>query len=186
MIGGANCEGVMGEATHREFAWVDFVMSGEVDDFIGTFCARVLREGASLTDLPEGVFGRGRRSRVGQLGLTAPRAVVRSLDQTGVPDYDDYFDALSTASAGAHVKPALLFESSRGCWWGMKHHCTFCGLNGEGMSFRSKSPGRVDRGADVAIPRAAGAGRRQHHRHEISRYRAARARGARRTAAALL
>jgi magnesium-protoporphyrin IX monomethyl ester (oxidative) cyclase len=25
----------------------------------------------------------------------------------------------------------------------MKHHCTFCGLNGEGMAFRSKSPGRV-------------------------------------------
>src|SRR3569623_193287 len=29
-------------------------------------------------------------------------------------------------------------ETSRGCWWGAKNHCTFCGLNGEGMAFREK------------------------------------------------
>ena len=34
-------------------------------------------------------------------------------------------------------------ESSRGCWWGQKHHCTFCGLNGEGMEFRQKPAERV-------------------------------------------
>ena len=34
-------------------------------------------------------------------------------------------------------------ETSRGCWWGAKHHCTFCGLNGDGMAYRSKSPERV-------------------------------------------
>jgi len=37
----------------------------------------------------------------------------------------------------------LLLETSRGCWWGAKHHCTFCGLNGGTMQFRSKSPSRV-------------------------------------------
>jgi ribosomal peptide maturation radical SAM protein 1 len=34
-------------------------------------------------------------------------------------------------------------ETSRGCWWGQKHHCTFCGLNGLGMGYRSKSFNRV-------------------------------------------
>src|SRR5262249_20771184 len=28
-------------------------------------------------------------------------------------------------------------------WWGQRMHCTFCGLNGERMRFRSKSPTRV-------------------------------------------
>jgi ribosomal peptide maturation radical SAM protein 1 len=37
----------------------------------------------------------------------------------------------------------LPFETGRGCWWGAKHHCTFCGLNGATMAFRSKSPDRV-------------------------------------------
>ena len=41
------------------------------------------------------------------------------------------------------VVPTLLFETSRGCWWGAKSHCTFCGLNGETMAFRSKSPRRA-------------------------------------------
>jgi len=39
--------------------------------------------------------------------------------------------------------PLLVFESARGCWWGEKHHCTFCGLNALGMAYRSKSPKRV-------------------------------------------
>jgi radical SAM superfamily enzyme YgiQ (UPF0313 family) len=38
------------------------------------------------------------------------------------------------------VEPKLVIESSRGCWWGHKHYCTFCGLNGSLMTFRSKHP----------------------------------------------
>jgi len=37
----------------------------------------------------------------------------------------------------------LLYEGSRGCWWGEKHHCTFCGLNAQSMKFRAKSPEQV-------------------------------------------
>jgi len=34
-------------------------------------------------------------------------------------------------------------ETARGCWWGEKQHCTFCGLNRSGMEFRAKTPERV-------------------------------------------
>jgi hypothetical protein len=34
-------------------------------------------------------------------------------------------------------------ETARGCWWGERQHCTFCGLNGATMAFRSKTPDRV-------------------------------------------
>jgi ribosomal peptide maturation radical SAM protein 1 len=37
----------------------------------------------------------------------------------------------------------LTYETSRGCWWGQKSHCTFCGLNGQGMRSRNKSPDRA-------------------------------------------
>jgi radical SAM family protein len=40
-------------------------------------------------------------------------------------------------------EPMLPIESARGCWWGEKHHCTFCGLNRSGMEFRAKDPERV-------------------------------------------
>ena len=57
----------------------------------------------------------------------------------------EYFEQRSAClphSAPSH-STYLTFETSRGCWWGQKHHCTFCGLNGEGMGYRRKSPGRV-------------------------------------------
>jgi ribosomal peptide maturation radical SAM protein 1 len=37
----------------------------------------------------------------------------------------------------------MLLETSRGCWWGEKHHCTFCGLNQLSMAYRAKSAHRV-------------------------------------------
>src|SRR5207249_1324050 len=60
-----------------------------------------------------------------------------------VPDYDDYFEELSAARLGKSREPSLLFETSRGCWWGEKHHCTFCGLNGQTMAHRRKSARRA-------------------------------------------
>jgi len=61
-------------------------------------------------------------------------------------DYDDYYEqraAYLSPPDDAVVEKAILYETSRGCWWGQKQHCTFCGLNGEGMAFRSRSPDRV-------------------------------------------
>ena len=65
------------------------------------------------------------------------------MDALPIPDYADYFAQLADLSEAARVRPSIPFESSRGCWWGQKHHCTFCGLNGEGMAFRAKSAPRV-------------------------------------------
>ena len=38
---------------------------------------------------------------------------------------------------------ALYLEGSRGCWWGQKHPCSFCGLNGRKNVYRYKSAGRL-------------------------------------------
>ena len=58
MLGGANCETVMGEATHRCFPWVDYVVSGEADGLV-TGCLRLaLTRGRDVaaTELPRGVL----------------------------------------------------------------------------------------------------------------------------------
>ncbi len=144
MLGGANCEGVMGEATHRHFAWVDLVFTGEVDDFIAPFCRNLLDLGLekATRTLPEGVFGPPHRLP-GRCRIEPRRPFLSSLDKLAVPDYDDYFEAIQTSSFATHVRPALVFESSRGCWWGQKHQCVFCGLNGDRLTFRAKPPERV-------------------------------------------
>src|SRR5207253_3689489 len=63
MLGGANCETVMGQTTHRCFPWVDFVVSGEADGLISELCRLALdgRRDADPSELPRGVLGPGHR-----------------------------------------------------------------------------------------------------------------------------
>jgi ribosomal peptide maturation radical SAM protein 1 len=67
------------------------------------------------------------------------------LDDVPTPRYDEYFERLSCTSFGAEMLPevAIFYESARGCWWGEKSHCTFCGISDLAMPFRAKNPTRV-------------------------------------------
>src|SRR5207302_982239 len=64
----------------------------------------------------------------------------RDIDEFVMPDYSDFVSAFDRSQAAGRVKPMLFFETSRGCWWGERAHCTFCGLNGLTMRYRTMSP----------------------------------------------
>jgi ribosomal peptide maturation radical SAM protein 1 len=105
---------------------IDFVFSGESDSSFPEFL------------------------RAAQRGHFPRDALVRgtpctNLDALPTPDFTEYYEQFEhfAPDSGLRDSIALPFESSRGCWWGQKHHCTFCGLNGETMAFRVKSPSRV-------------------------------------------
>jgi ribosomal peptide maturation radical SAM protein 1 len=140
VFGGANCDGPMGTALHGAFPWVDVVVRGEAEhvlpDLIRDLCA-----GGPVRPQP------GLCYRDGNCSIVVPQAesgAVR-MDEVPTPVFDEYFERLGKTSFAAELARdvMLVYESSRGCWWGAKSHCTFCGLNGTGMAFRSKSPGRV-------------------------------------------
>ena len=144
LIGGANCEGIMGITTHRAFPWVDFVASGEGDETFAPLCQLLIQEGVTVDcqKLPHGIIGPGDRHNHPRW-TEPPRAIVHNLENIPTPDYDDYFRELEQSSLRKVIKPGLLAETSRGCWWGQKNHCTFCGLNGDGIGYRTKSTERV-------------------------------------------
>jgi ribosomal peptide maturation radical SAM protein 1 len=147
LIGGANCEAEMGWATVRSFPWIDFAVSGEADEIIAPLCRSILERGRDLPtdELPSGVLSRAhvREGAFADRTKPVPRAVVRDVDALPTPDYADWFAALERSPLRRRIRPGLLVETSRGCWWGAKHHCTFCGLNGGGMAYRAKSPERA-------------------------------------------
>ncbi|MBT3399551.1 MAG: RiPP maturation radical SAM protein 1 [Rhodospirillaceae bacterium] len=143
MMGGANCETVMGRATHQRYPWVDYVVSGEADALISTLCTGILDRGRDLPakDMPFGVLGPVHRSEgypTVAAGDGVPRAVSADMAKIPLPDYDDYFQALSQSLNRDIIHPGLPVETARGCWWGERQHCTFCGLNGGSMKFRAK------------------------------------------------
>jgi len=140
VFGGANCEGVMGVEMIRQFAFIDAVVSGEGDGVFPELVRSVLG-GQSFSDLEGVYFG----SNFAITSLEQPlknTAVITAMDALANPDYTDYFVQLEQSDLNG-LKPSLLFETSRGCWWGAKHHCTFCGLNGETMVHRKKTPARA-------------------------------------------
>jgi ribosomal peptide maturation radical SAM protein 1 len=137
VFGGANWEGEMGLELHRRFRFVDYVCSGESEISFPMLVEQIFRRGP-VADIP-GIVYRAE----GQSVSTGPPDMIREMDQLPVPDFADYFRDLERSGAASGVVPTLLFETSRGCWWGAKHHCTFCGLNGQSMAFRSKSAPRA-------------------------------------------
>lgn len=136
VFGGANWEGEMGEALHRRFPFVDLACSGEADESFPALLA-ALDAGRSPAEVPGVVHRANGESR------STPGRPVEDLDGLPHPCFDDYFAALAESPCSVEVTPRLLVETARGCWWGDRSHCTFCGLNGASMAFRSKSPDRA-------------------------------------------
>lgn len=126
-LGGANCEGEMGEALARCFPFVDTIVSGEGEDVLPALVEAVARGSR------EGVDRRVHARPIEDLDLLPP------------PEFEDYFEALKTSGFEDQVKSGLLFEASRGCYWGERRQCRYCGVNGPSLRHRRKSPERVVR-----------------------------------------
>lgn len=138
VFGGANYDGEMGMEYFRAFPFIDHVVVGEGEVAFPALARQVLAKRSN--GVPEGVAYR----QDGQLRLTPNRALFSDFSKTGPPDYDDYYHLLAELGGAAQgLDRILLYEGSRGCWWGEKHHCTFCGLNAQSMKFRAKSPEQV-------------------------------------------
>ena len=128
ILGGANCEGEMAVGLSALEPTLDHIFSGESEQTFVAFLAAVARGERPSSRVLEGT-------------------PCSALDDLPTPDYSDYYTQLRAFLPDSPMLHGgncyLPYESSRGCWWGQKSHCTFCGLNGHGMAFRQKSPDRV-------------------------------------------
>jgi ribosomal peptide maturation radical SAM protein 1 len=138
MMGGATFEDDIAEEIMKGCPEVDYIHCGDADETLPKAIRRVYN-GESMAGMP-GMMWRddGRIAYAGR----APN--LADMNKTPTPDFDEYFYARK--ESGYHycdeAQGVLLpIETARGCWWGVKNHCTFCGLNRAGMEFRSK---RVD------------------------------------------
>jgi ribosomal peptide maturation radical SAM protein 1 len=145
IFGGANVESDMGQALLETFPFVDAVCSGEGDKTFPDFAQAYLATGKP-TAVPGILFSPHAPIDGDQLPLATlvtHSPTVQNLDELPYPDYDDYFRQYAAATFERIESPRVLIETSRGCWWGEKNHCVFCGLNAMGMQFRSKSAERA-------------------------------------------
>jgi ribosomal peptide maturation radical SAM protein 1 len=135
IFGGANCEGEMGLQLIQSFPWIDYVCCGEADVSFPALLDQLVRAAPSAP--VAGVLKRG------ECDAATRSEAIQDMNRLPMPDFDDYYADLLGSPLPENMPPHLILETSRGCWWGAKHHCTFCGLNGDTMAFRSKTPDRA-------------------------------------------
>jgi hypothetical protein len=80
--------------------------------------------------------GNGNGNGAGKIGALGSEL---DLDYNVQLSYGEFLNTLEKNFPQKKISPILLFETSRGCWWGAKAHCTFCGLNGVSMNYRAMS-----------------------------------------------
>jgi ribosomal peptide maturation radical SAM protein 1 len=138
VFGGANFDGEMGLEYLRAFPFIDYVVIGEGEQTFLPFVHQMLD--GKTDQVPVGVACR----QGGETRFTPNPTLFSDFTKTGPPDYDDYYHLLAKLGQTTQgLDRILLYEGSRGCWWGEKHHCTFCGLNAQSMKFRAKKPAQV-------------------------------------------
>lgn len=128
LLGGANCDGAMADGLSRSCRFIDHVFSGESEETFPAFLAAI-RAGQPRTD---------QRVVQGRPCL--------AMEKLPTPDFSEYYaqaSSISRSEFDIDENAWLPYEASRGCWWGERSHCTFCGINGSGMVFRQKPAGKV-------------------------------------------
>jgi len=140
IFGGASLEDDIAAEIMRECPQVDYMHCGDGEISFPEMVKRLYR-GETMEGL------RGLMWRNGDKVEYAGRAPnFMAMDETPIPEFDEYFYARQEGGYEEYedsCEPLLPIETARGCWWGEKHHCTFCGLNRSGMEFRAKDPNRV-------------------------------------------
>lgn len=136
LFGGASAKSDMGVELLQAFPWVDYVVHGEAEEIFATILSHVSQgirapiPGVSVR-IEDGI-SLGHTDAVG----------IEDINNSPVPDHDDYFKEVQRVHLDQILPVSITVESSRGCWWGAKHLCTFCGLNGTALVYRSKDPER--------------------------------------------
>ena len=135
IMGGASFEDDIAEEVMKGCPQVDYLHCGDADETLPRMIRR-LYANESMQGMP-GIMWRDH----GRVVFAGRSPNLSDMNKTPVPDFDEYFYARKESGYEEYegAQEVLLpIETARGCWWGVKNHCTFCGLNRSGMEFRSK------------------------------------------------
>ncbi len=141
VLGGYAVQHANGAEFLRSFPFIDCIVKGDGEPVISQLAWASV--GVSSLNEINGVVTNGALADNNAPESVAIRA---DLSQALTPDYHDWFQDLHRLARDHKVfieTQGLPIESSRGCWWGQKSHCTFCGIDEETLRYRSKSAAQI-------------------------------------------
>jgi ribosomal peptide maturation radical SAM protein 1 len=141
IMGGASLEDDIADEIMKGCPQIDYVHCGDAEISFPQMVER-LYSGQGM----EGLLGIMWRDSAGNICYDGRAPNLMDMNRTPLPDFDEYFYARKASGyeeSGYAQELLIPIEAARGCWWGEKNHCTFCGLNRSGMEFRAKDPENV-------------------------------------------
>lgn len=127
IMGGANCQGVMARGILSLSKHIDFVFTGEGEIAFPKFLHDVANK-----QLPQ------------EPVISCENC--SNLDVIPTINYKDFYQQFKSSflhSESIIKEIWLSYETSRGCWYGEKKQCRFCGINGQSIKFRQKTAHRA-------------------------------------------
>jgi ribosomal peptide maturation radical SAM protein 1 len=146
VMGGPNCQSPMGQEIVRHVPQIDFVFSGPALTSFPEFFRHFLDQNLEACECIDGVFSKTNfASFPTQATLDEPPPIGvfgQDLDINADVklDYAPFLEAFERHFPDEEMKPILLFETSRGCWWGERVQCRFCGISSAKMPYSVMSP----------------------------------------------
>jgi ribosomal peptide maturation radical SAM protein 1 len=127
IMGGPNCESPMGEAIAENVASIDYVFCGQAIRTFPNFISNCINS----KHVKHSENGKKEYPQSRQFNKVIIDNDNSQFDfiEDGLLDYETFYESFERNIKSTKVKPAILFQTSRGCWWGGKRKCTFCGLN---------------------------------------------------------
>lgn len=136
VFGGNSCVGPAGPAILKMSPYVDVVVRGEAE-LVFAALVEAIHAGTDLSGLANVVY------REGGVIQTTPAGGLHPFRRAiGYPNFDAFFERFTACRITNPERIWLPFESSRGCWWGEKSQCSFCGLH-EIMKYRARPADEV-------------------------------------------
>lgn len=162
IMGGANCEGPMGAELIHAFRDLDFVCCGHALQSFPRLIGALIAGDSEAAERTDGVLTRRNCRPSSETGSKPALSGIsdlgseRPLDEVVEPNYEAFLNSYADHFADSGTRPELFFETSRGCWWGQRAHCTFCGLNGGTMAYRAMASDRARDHLDRLLGRYSG------------------------------
>lgn len=137
-FGGANCNEATEKALLRLFPFIDWIFSGQADASLSKAVQQWIHTPGKP---PAGISGISYRDNGAIITQGSGEPV--NLDRLPFPEFQEFTVGLKKWVSDIQT-PTISLEFSRGCWWGDKSQCVFCGVNHKTLSFRGKSPERAE------------------------------------------
>ncbi len=137
VMGGGACIGGMGMEFARQFDSIDYVFSGLGLCSFSQFVGNYLKDDMPACDDIKGVFSKTNQSSWDESDVTSCMGEELDINENLILNYDHFLDSCEATFPNGEIQPRLLFETSRGCWWGERMTCSFCGLNGPSICYHA-------------------------------------------------